>query len=202
MNEKEVIDLIFAPGMSTAEVTTDISGRGVGMDVVKSKISHLGGNVSVYSVIGQGTTITISLPSTMSIVQALLIKVGHEVYAAPLNYISEVINIHPNTIRNVQNNDIIVLRGKTLPLVKLSKLLEVPGFKEDPDEPLTVVIVKSQGQSFGFVVSELVGQQEIVIKPINKKLCSQDYISGATTLGNGIVALILNVNELLNSKAK
>lgn len=196
MPDKEALELIFLPGFSTKEVASDLSGRGVGMDVVKSKVSVLGGSVGITSKIGEGTTITISLPSTMAIVQALLIKVGDETYATPLNYISEVIDILPNQIKNIQNNEVIVLRGKTLPLIRLHKLLEVPNYAEDENKPLTIVIVKSQGKYSGVIVSELIGQQEVVIKPINKKLCSENYISGATTLGNGRVALIINVNAL------
>ncbi len=196
LTQKQSIELIFAPGFSTAAVTTDVSGRGVGMDVVKSKIASLGGNVTVNSTIGKGTTTIISLPSSMAIVQALLIKVGEEIYAAPLNYISEVINIEPNQVKNIQNNEVIVLRGKTLPLVRLHDLLEVENYVEDKSQSLTVVIIKSQNKYSGIIVSELIGQQEIVIKPINKKLCKDDYISGATTLGNGQVALIINVNSL------
>lgn len=196
MTEKEAIELIFMPGFSTVQVATDISGRGVGMDVVKSKVAQLGGDVTITSKIKQGTSITISLPSTMAIVQALLLKVGQEVYAAPLNYISEVINIEPNQVKNVQNKEVIVLRGATLPLFRMHRLLQVPNYKQNPDESLTVVIVKSQGRSLGVIVSELIGQQEVVIKPINKKLCKEEFISGATTLGNGQVALIINVNAL------
>lgn len=197
LTDREAIELIFAPGFSTAKVATDISGRGVGMDVVKSKVTQLGGNVTVTSKINEGSTIIISLPSSMAIVQALLIKVGEETYAAPLNYISEVIDISQKQIKNIQNKEVIVLRGKTLPLIRLHKLLEVPNYKEEPDQSLTVVIIKTQGKYFGVIVSELIGQQEVVIKPINKKLCSEDYISGATTLGNGQVALIINVNSLI-----
>ena len=166
------------------------------MDVVKSKVSSLGGNVSIISKTGVGTTITISLPSTMAIIQALMIKVGKEIYAAPLNYISEVIDIHPKQIKNVQNKEVIVLRGNTLPLVRLHKSLEVPDYIEEPNKPLTVVIIRTQTKYLGVIVSELIGQQEVVIKPINKNLCAEAYISGATTLGNGQVALILNINGL------
>ncbi|MFH0703339.1 MAG: chemotaxis protein CheA [bacterium] len=198
LSDKEALDLIFAPGLSTVEVATDISGRGVGMDVVKSKVASLGGNVMIASEIGKGTSITINLPSTMAIIQALLIKVSQEIYAIPLNYISEVIDIKPQQVRNIQNKEVIVLREKTLPLIRLHKLLGVPNFENDlSSESFTVVIVRSQGRYIGIVVSDLVGQQEVVIKPINKKLCAEDYISGATTLGNGRVALIINVNALL-----
>jgi len=197
MPEKDVLDLIFAPGFSTAKVATDLSGRGVGMDVVKSKVTSLGGTVGILSRVGEGTTITISLPSNMAIVQALLIKIGNETYGTPLNYISEVIDVPRDQVKRIQNREVIVLRGKTLPLVRLHKLLDVPDFVDDEDKPLTVVVIKSQGRCSGLIVSELIGQQEVVIKPISKKLCAEDYISGAITLGNGQVALILNVNALI-----
>jgi two-component system chemotaxis sensor kinase CheA len=195
--EKEILELIFRPGFSTMDVATDISGRGVGMDVVKQKVTALGGNVQITSKTGIGTTMTISLPSTMAIVQALLIKIGKEIYATPLNYISEVIDIEQKQIKNIQNKEVIVLRGNTLPLVRMNKVLQVPDYMETPDQMLTVVIVKSQNTMVGLIVSELIGQQEVVIKPVSKKLCSEDYISGATTLGDGKVALILNVNALI-----
>ncbi len=200
MNDKDAIELVFAPGFSTVAVATDLSGRGVGMDVVKSKVETLGGNVNIISKVGEGTEVTISLPSKMAIVQALLIKVGEEIYAAPLNYISEVINIDQKEIKNVQNREVIILRGKTLPLIRLHRLLCVPNYVEDPDIPLTVMIVKSQGKSIGVMVSEMIGQQEVVIKPMNKKLCSEDYIAGATTLGNGQITLIINVSALFEVK--
>jgi len=200
MNDKDAIELVFAPGFSTVAVATDLSGRGVGMDVVKSKVETLGGNVNIVSKVGEGTEVTISLPSKMAIVQALLIKVGEEIYAAPLNYISEVINIDQNEIKNVQNREVIILRGKTLPLIRLHRLLCVPNYVEDPDIPLTVMIVKSQGKSIGVMVSEMIGQQEVVIKPMNKKLCTEDYIAGATTLGNGQITLIINVSALFEVK--
>ena len=197
MSDKDALDLIFAPGFSTAKVATDLSGRGVGMDVVKSKVSSLGGTVGILSKVGEGTTITISLPSNMAILQALLIKVGHETYATPLNYISEVIDVSTDQVKRIQNKEVIVLRGKTLPLVRLNNLLDVPNYVEDAEKPLTVVVIKSQGKCSGIIVSELLGQQEVVIKPISKSLCYEDYISGAITLGNGQVALVLNVNALI-----
>jgi len=199
MSEKDALELIFAPGFSTAEVATDISGRGVGMDVVKSKVTALGGNVSIASEKNVGTTITIALPSSMAIVQALLIRVESEIYAAPLNYISEVIDVPINQVKKVQNREVIVLRGKTLPLIRLHKLLEIPNDQNADNKSLTVVILKSQDKYLGIIISELLTQQEIVIKPINKKLCADGLISGATTLGDGHVALILNINTLLKT---
>lgn len=196
LSEKEAVELIFAPGFSTNEVATDISGRGVGMDVVKSKVSTLGGVVSINTIIDKGTDTIISLPSTMAIVQALLLRINDEIYAAPLNYISEVIDIHKSDVKKVQNKEVIVLRGHSLPLIRLDEILEVPKIEKEESDKITIVIIKSQNHYFGAIVTELIGQQEIVIKPIDKKLCSDNYISGATTLGNGKVALIININAL------
>jgi two-component system chemotaxis sensor kinase CheA len=197
ISEKEILELIFAPGFSTVEVATDLSGRGVGMDVVKSKVNQLGGNVSIASKINIGTTITISLPSTMAIVQALLIKVGQEIYATPLNYISEVIDIKADDIKNIQNKEVFVLRGNAVRIIRLDKILEIPDCDKTISGDITVVIVKCQNRQVGIIVSDLIGQQEVVIKPINKNLCSNNYFSGATTLGNGKVALILNINSII-----
>ncbi|MFA6988912.1 MAG: chemotaxis protein CheA [Candidatus Gastranaerophilaceae bacterium] len=197
ISEKEILEYIFAPGFSTVEVATDLSGRGVGMDVVKSKVIQLGGNVGIASKVGVGTTITIGLPSTMAIVQALLIKVGEEIYATPLNYINEVIDIKSNEIKKIQNKEVIVLRGNAIPIIRLDEILEVPNYDKSVSDTITIVIVKCQGRQIGIIVSKLMCQQEVVIKPINKHLCSQNYFSGATTLGNGKVALILNINSIV-----
>lgn len=197
LNEQEIFDLIFKPGLSTTEVANDLSGRGVGMDVVKSKINSLNGLVHISSKINQGTAITITLPSTMAIIQALLINIGNEVYAIPLSYINEVIDISQKDIKIIRNKEVLTLRGKTIPLLRMNELLDTPGYEDDPKKPITVVIVKSHDKFIGLSVTELIGQQEVVIKAINKKLCSTQYISGATTLGNGEVALILNINNLV-----
>jgi len=197
MDENDIFDLILKPGFSTMEVATDLSGRGVGMDVVKSKVTSLGGSINISSKVNGGTTVTITLPSTMAIIQALIVKIGEEIYAMPLNCINEVIDIYSNEIKNIQNKEVITVREKTIPLIRMHELLETPDYVEDTDQLITVVIVKSQEKYLGISVTELVGQQEVVIKPIDKKLCSEHYISGATTLGNGEVALILNVNNLI-----
>jgi len=197
LTENEVYDLIFKPGFSTMEVATDLSGRGVGMDVVKSKVGLLGGTANISSKVGKGTVVTITLPSTMAIIQSLLVKTGEETYALPLNYINEVIDIPSSEVKRIQNNEVITVREKTIPLIRLSNMLETPNYVDEDNTTLTVVIVKSQDRYCGVSVSELVGQQEIVIKPINKKLSSANFISGATTLGNGEVAFILNINSLI-----
>ena len=197
LDESAIFDLVLKPGFSTIEVATDLSGRGVGMDVVKSKVSSLGGTIDISSKINKGTTVTIALPSTMAIIQALIIKIGEEIYAMPLNCINEVIDITANQVKKIQNKEVITVREKTIPLIRMPEFLETPDYVDDPEKPITVVIVKSHEKYLGISVTELVGQQEVVIKPINKKLCSEHYISGATTLGNGEVALILNINNLV-----
>lgn len=197
MSDSDAIELIFLPGFSSAEVTTDISGRGVGMDVVKSKISSLGGTVHIASKPGEGSEVTICLPSTMAIIQALLVGVEEEIYALPLNNVAEVIEINKSEVTLVQNNEVIVLRDTVIPIFKLHKILEVPDYKESDQKIITVIIIKTQNKYFGVVVDKLVEQQEVVIKPVNKKLCPDNIVSGATTLGSGKVALILNVNGLI-----
>jgi two-component system chemotaxis sensor kinase CheA len=197
MTENEIYELVFKPGFSTVEVATDLSGRGVGMDVVKSKVNALNGIVQITSKVNVGTTVTITLPSTMAIIQALMIKIAEEIYALPLSYINEVIDVPSSEVKRIRNKEVLTVRGKTIPLLRLNELLEVPGYEENEDNLLTVVIVKCQDKYSGLCVSELIGQQEVVIKPINKNLCSAQYISGATTLGNGEVALILNINNLI-----
>lgn len=196
MSEKEKNELIFLPGFSTHDVATDLSGRGVGMDVVKTKISNIGGTVHLETEKDKGTSVIIRLPSTIVILQALLVNVGDEVYAVPLNNINEVIDIEVGQITTVQKQEVILLRGKTLPLKRMNRILDIDE-GSDSEENLTVVIVQSSGKQVGIVVSDLIGQKEVVIKPINKKYCDSNYFSGATTLGNGNVALIINVNGII-----
>ena len=196
LDESGIFDLILKPGFSTVEVATDLSGRGVGMDVVKSKVASLGGTVYISSKINKGTVVTITLPSTMAIIQALIVNIGEELYAMPLSCINEVIDITANQVKKIQNKEVITVREKTIPLVRMTKVLETPNYVEDLEQDMTVVIVKSHDKYMGISVTQLIGQQEVVIKPISKKLCSEHYISGATTLGNGQVALILNINNI------
>lgn len=196
MTEAEKNELILIPGFSTHDVATDLSGRGVGMDVVKTRIVDLGGTVQIETKQNVGTTIVIKLPSTIVILQALLVKIINEVYAIPLSNIKEVIDVTKDQIFTVQGREVILLRGKTLPLIRMNKLLDVYSDKSAPEE-LTVVIAQSSDKVVGLVVSDLIGQKEVVIKAVNKKFCSANYFSGATTLGNGEVALIINVNGII-----
>jgi two-component system chemotaxis sensor kinase CheA len=196
MSDKEVIDLLFQPSFSTAKAVTDVSGRGVGLDVVRSKIESLSGEVEVRSKLGEGSTWTIRLPLTLAIIQALMIEVGNEKYAISLGSIQTIEDIMVNDIKLVQNKEVIHLRGNVIPLVRLSEVLEVESTKKD-EESMVVVIVKKGDKQAGLVIDELLGQQEIVIKSLGKYMKQTKIISGATILGDGEVALILDTNALL-----
>lgn len=196
LTDKEAIELLFRAGFSTADVATDLSGRGVGLDVVKSKISELGGNVTLDSKIGAGTTIIITLPSTLAITQALLVKVSTETYAIPLNYISESVELPVSQIKTIQNKEVIVLRKETIPIIRLSKVLGLSEEKREKTGVLNILIANIHSNLIGLVVSEVINQYEIVMKPIDDFIGIDKIISSATILGDGRVALILNVNTL------
>lgn len=196
MTDKEIIDLLFLPSFSTAKAVTDVSGRGVGLDVVKSKIESLSGEVEVRSKLGEGSTWTIRLPLTLAIIQALMIEVGHEKYAISLGSIQTIEDIPVEEIKLVQNKEVIHLRGNVIPLVRLSNVLDIESSKES-EESMVVVIVKKGDKQAGLVIDELLGQQEIVIKSLGKYMKQNKIISGATILGDGEVALILDTNALL-----
>lgn len=196
MSDKEIINLLFLPSFSTAKQVTDISGRGVGLDVVRSKIESLSGDVEVKSELGVGSTWTVRLPLTLAIIQALMVVVGNEKYAIALGFIETIETIEPNEIKLVQNEEVINLRGMVIPLIRLSEVLDVESTK-DENESLVVVIVKKGDEMAGLVIDELIGQQEIVIKSLGKYIKQCKFISGATILGDGEVALILDVNALI-----
>jgi two-component system chemotaxis sensor kinase CheA len=196
MDPSEAVRLIFAPGFSTADVVTDVSGRGVGMDVVKTKIESLGGMVDVETKLGEGSKFKIRLPLTLAIIQALLIKVSEEIYAIPLGVIDSTISISPNDIKTIQSQEVILLRGQIIPIVRLARVLCVPRMDEELPEELSVVIVHVGDYRLGIIVDSLIGQQEIVIKSIGKLLVGIKAIAGGTVLGNGQVALILDVGAL------
>ena len=193
MTDKELIDLLFLPSFSTAKKVTDVSGRGVGLDVVKSKIESLSGEVEVHSTLGEGSTWTIRLPMTPAIIKTLMVRVGNEKYAIPLASILSIESIHRSDIKTIQNKEVINLRGDVIPLVRLFDVLEVEGDKV-PTEEMTAVVVKKGDRSAALVIDELLGQLEIVIKPLGKYIKQCKYVSGATILGDGEVALILDAN--------
>ena len=197
LSDKEVIEYLFKPNFSTADKVTDLSGRGVGLDVVKTKIETLGGLVEVDSTRGKGTVFTIRIPLTLAIIQALLVRIGSEKYAIPLGSIQEIENVKPEEIRMVRNQEVILLRDMVVPIVRLGDILGVPDVEPDEDKKsITCVIAKKGEKLSAFVVDSLIGQQEIVIKSLGKVLSGVKYIAGATILGDGNVALILDVNSL------
>lgn len=196
MPEKDIINLLFQPGFSTSEKVTDVSGRGVGLDVVKSKIESLSGEVEVKSKWGEGSTWTIRLPLTLAIIQALMVVVGGEKYAISLGSIQTIEDISPKDIKLVENKEVINLRGTVIPLIRLTEVLDVESTRSTEDN-LIVVIVKKGDKMAGLVIDELIGQQEIVIKSLGKYIKQCKFISGATILGDGEVALILDANALL-----
>ncbi|MCR5024552.1 MAG: chemotaxis protein CheA [Lachnospiraceae bacterium] len=195
MNDKEVIDVLFDPGFSMAKQVTDISGRGVGLDVVKSNIEQLGGDVEVKTKLGEGSTFIVRLPLTLAIIQALMVLVGGEKYAIALGNIQTIEDIPISEIRLVENKEVIQLRGSVIPIIRLSDVLDAPEV-ERTNENLIIVVVKKGDSLAGLVVDELMGQQEIVIKSLGKYINTTRIISGATILGDGEVALIIDSNAL------
>lgn len=197
MDDSQILSFIFHSGFSTAAQITDVSGRGVGMDVVKNKIEGLNGQIEVSTKVGEGTVTRIKLPLTLAIIEALLVRLTKETYAIPLANIVETIDIAINTIKVIQNENVIVLRGEVVPIIDLASLLDEPGYVKSEKENITVVIVKVGSKKIGIIVEFLIGQQEIVIKSLGKLFTGIKGITGATVLGNGEVALILDVLTLV-----
>ena len=196
MTDKEIIDLLFQPSFSTAKEVTDVSGRGVGLDVVKTKIESLGGDIEVKTVLGEGSTFIIRLPLTLAIIQALMVELGEEIYAISLGSIETIEDVLVSDIKYVQSKEVINLRGTVIPIIRLNQVLDIEPQDEDA-ENLTVVVVKKGDRSAGLVIDRLIGQQEIVIKSLGKYINNSKIIGGATILGDGEVALILDVNTLV-----
>lgn len=195
MSQKEIINLLFLPSFSMAKKITDISGRGVGLDVVKSNIEALGGDVEVKTELGVGTTFTVRLPLTLAIIQALMVEIRDEKYAIALGSISNIEDIPVKDIKYVEAQEVIHLRGKVIPLIRMDQVLDIEPKEEEP-ESLTVVIVQKGENLAGLVVDNLIGQQEIVIKSLGKCIDNNKIINGATILGDGEVALIIDVNAI------
>ena len=196
MSDKEIINLLFLPSFSTAKTISDVSGRGVGLDVVRSKIESLSGEVDVKSTLGVGSVWTIRLPLTLAIIQSLMVIVGGEKYAIPLGNIQTLESIQPSEIKFVQQKEVINLRGDVIPIIRLNEVLGCESTK-GADEEMIVVIVKKGDRMAGLVIDELTGQQEIVIKSLGKYIGKSKVISGATILGDGEVALIVDPNALI-----
>lgn len=196
MTEKDFIDLLFKPSFSTSDKITDVSGRGVGLDVVKNKIEGLGGDIECRTKLGEGSNFIIRLPLTLAIIQALMVELGKEKYAIPLGIIQTIEDVAYSDIKHVQSKEVINLRGSVIPIIRLGDILEVEPNEEKP-ESLTAVIVAKGERLAGLVVDNLIGQQEIVIKTIGKYISNNKIISGATILGDGEVALIIDANSLV-----
>ena len=197
LDEKASVELLFKPGFSTAEKISDISGRGVGLDVVKTKIESLNGVVEVETVSGKGSKFIIRLPLTLAIIQALMVTVGNEKYAIPLNVIRDITTINADSIRNIHGQEVVLNRESVLPIIRLNKVLDVEGSTAEAEDEMTIVVVKKGEKHAGFIVDSLIGQQEIVIKTLGKYLSGIRFIAGATILGDGQVALIVDTNSLI-----
>jgi two-component system chemotaxis sensor kinase CheA len=198
MSDRDAFSLIFMPGFSTAEKVTSVSGRGVGMDVVRTNIQKLKGIIEVDSKIGAGTTFTIKLPLTLAIIQGLLVRVHSEIYALPLSAVVEVVNTDLNQIYSVNQNEVIRIRNQVFPLIRMDKVLNAPKI-EDTLENRYVVVVGLADKRLGLVVDELLGQKEIVIKSLGEYLGHIRGMSGSTILGDGRVIMILDIEELIQA---
>ena len=196
LSESDISNLIFLPGFSTAEKVTDISGRGVGMDVVKKALNNLGGIVDITTCKGKGTTFTIRLPLTLAIIQALLVEVGEEVYAVPITSVLETLLVDRVDIKTVGGLPMVQLRGNTLPLISLQEKFDLPTPTTVSNE-VFVVVVGFGDKALGLIVDELRGQQEVVIKSLGDFLSNLPGIAGATILGDGKVTLILDIGSLI-----
>lgn len=197
LTDQQINELILQSGFSTAEVVSDISGRGVGLDVVRTTIESLGGNISIESQEGVGSIFSIQLPLTLSIISVMLVEIEKEMFAIPLSSIIETSIIKRDEILNAHNQKVIDVRGRVVPLIFLEEIFEVPRENPVDDEYLSVVIVRKGDKLAGLVVDSFIGQQEVVLKSLGNYLKNIFAISGATILGNGQVALIIDVNALM-----
>ncbi len=197
MSRQEALNLIFLPGFSTAEVVTNVSGRGVGMDVVKTNVTKLRGIISVESNVGQGSRIVIKLPLTLAIIPGMIVRVDTEKVVVPLNSIIEVLRVHADNIKSINNHDVIRNRDSVLPLLSIEKLLYNRESKKDNIWQYVVVVGIAE-KRFGIKVDELIGQKEVVIKSLGNYLGNISGIAGSTIMGDGTVVMILDISELLH----
>ena len=196
LDDREAIELIFAPGFSSADQITDISGRGVGMDVVRTNIKNLKGSVSTYSEVGKGTRFTLSLPLTLAIIDALMVNVSGQMYAIPLDAVSETTKIEAQRLTDVKGRKAVTLRGEVLGIVEMAEMLGLPRANDPLPDVLSVVVIHDNDRRLGLVVDRLLERQEIVIKPLGAYLGDLKGISGATIMGDGSVILILDPHEI------
>jgi two-component system chemotaxis sensor kinase CheA len=200
MTDTEAYDLIFRPGFSTAQDVSQVSGRGVGMDVVKTNLRRLNGSIDIESTLGEGSRFVMKLPLTLAIIQSLLVKVGHETFAIPLHSVTEVINLADNEVHTIQGREVMHHRDRVLPLLRIGESLEVDGYERDARDAYVVVVAIAHHR-LGVVVDGLVSQKEIVIKPLGEYLKNVPGVAGSTILGNGSVILILDVGEMIRMRA-
>ncbi|MFZ2959862.1 MAG: chemotaxis protein CheA [Candidatus Ozemobacteraceae bacterium] len=204
MAPEEIIKIIFMPGFSTVSVVSDLSGRGVGMDAVKNKLDELNGSLEVESRVGEGTRVIIKLPLTLAILQALMVKLGNETYAIPLGSVQETMDITAAEINIVQHQEVTLLRGDVLPIIRLRNVLNVPILPDEKEkaEEISIVVCSSGEKRAGFMVDELFGQQEIVIKSLGNLLSGLPGIMGATMRGDGSIALILDIPSFFQMRGQ
>ena len=198
LDDRDALELIFMPGFSSAETITDISGRGVGMDVVRTNIKNLKGTVNVVSEIGKGTKFTMTLPLTLAIIDALMVMVGGQIYAIPLDAVSETTKIELKRMTEVNKRKAVTLRGEVLGIIELREILEIPPAQEEEKEIVSMVILQDNDRRLGVIVDKLLERQEVVIKPLGSYLSEFDMrgLSGATIMGDGSVVLILDPHEI------
>jgi len=195
MSDQEIINLVFAAGFSTNEEVSDVSGRGVGMDVVKNKLDSLNGSVDIRSEVGKGSIFTMKLPLTLSIIQGFLTTVSGQKYVIPLESIQEIVDVKPEDIQTIRQEQVIHRRGSVIPLISLQDKLGKEDDFEGQDE-ISTVIVEIANDNYGLMVDSIIGQQEVVIKRINDLSENIEKIAGGAILGDGSIALILNVEEI------
>ncbi len=200
LSKQEALNLIFLPGFSTAEVVTNISGRGVGMDVVKTNVTKLRGIINIESSPGAGTKIIIKLPLTLAIIPGMIVKVKDNSIVVPLNSILEVLRVHKNDIHSINQKPVIKMRDTVLPLVSVDELL-FNNFEKNENEWQYVVVVGIAEKSFGIKVDGLIGQKEVVIKSLENYFGNVPGIAGSTIMGDGSVVMIIDLNELLHKVA-
>ncbi|HBT47575.1 MAG TPA: chemotaxis protein CheA [Peptococcaceae bacterium] len=197
LSQREALDLIFLPGFSTSDRITDVSGRGVGMDIVRAHLEKINGTIDIQTTHGKGTRFTIKLPLTLAINRSLLVTLGERVYAFPLANVVEIIEVEPSQVKRVQHREVTVVRGQVLPLVYLAEALGLKGAGRAAEGKAAVVIVGLAEKRVGFIVDSLIGEQEIVIKSLGSYIGKIPGIAGATIMGDGRVALILDIHSLV-----
>jgi two-component system chemotaxis sensor kinase CheA len=196
MRDEQILEYTFAPGFSTAQQVTDLSGRGVGMDVVKTKVESLKGIVSIETQSGNGSMITIRLPLTLAIIQTLTVQLGKEIYAIPSGYIEAILNLHRNEVKHIHKQEVFMFRGEVLPLIRLQDILDTPGALNNQLDELDIVVLRIGERLIGCVVDGLHSQRDVVIKSLGGYLGTIKGIAGATILGDGKVVLILDIRAV------